>query len=85
MNDDEPIKYRKNFMKLSFEPDDDLPLGKTFSISNMIIDAASVLENGKYYGKYYLDICSNKCAYVLEKDGKHQQVFLHKCAYVMMF
>ena len=37
-------------MKIRFESDDDLPLGKTFSISDMIIGAASVLEkNFKYY------------------------------------
>ena len=28
INDDEAIKYRKDFMKISFESDDDLPLGK---------------------------------------------------------
>ena len=49
INDDEPIKYRKNFMKIKFESDDDLPLGKTFIIIDMIIVVASVLENkGKY-------------------------------------
>ena len=50
MNDDEPIKYRKNFIKIKFESDDDLPLGKTFNIAGMIIVVASVLKkNGKYY------------------------------------
>ena len=44
MNDDEPIKYRKEFMKIKFESDDDLPLGKTFNILNIIIVVASVLE-----------------------------------------
>ena len=49
INDDEPIKYRKNFMKIKFESDDDLPLGKTFIIIDMIIVVPSVLENkGKY-------------------------------------
>ena len=50
INDDEPIKYRKDFMKIRFQSDNDLPLGKTFSISDMIIGAASVLEkNVKFY------------------------------------
>ena len=50
MNDDELIKYRKDFIKIKFESDDDLPLGKTFNIAGMIIVVASVLEkNGKYY------------------------------------
>ena len=50
VNNHEPIEYRKNFMKIRFESDDDLPLGKTFNILDMIIVAASVLEK---YGKYY--------------------------------
>ena len=50
INDDEPIKYRKDFIKIKFESDDDLPLGKTFNIADMIIVVTSVLEeNGKYY------------------------------------
>ena len=50
INDDEPIEYRKDIMKIRFESDDDLPLDKTFNIVGMIIVAASVLEkNGKYY------------------------------------
>ena len=44
INDDEPIKYRKYFMRIKLESDDDLPLGETFSISDMIIVAVSVLE-----------------------------------------
>ena len=31
-------------MKIKFESDDDLPLGKTFSIFDMVIVGASVLE-----------------------------------------
>ena len=50
ISDDEPIKYRKDFIKIKFESDDDLPLGKTFNIVDMIIVVTSVLEeNGKYY------------------------------------
>ena len=60
INDDEPIKYRKDFMKTSFESDDDLPLGKTFNIADMIIVVASALEkNGKCYPQFFL----HKCAY----------------------
>ena len=32
INDDEPIEYRKDFIKIKCESDDDLPLGKTFNI-----------------------------------------------------
>ena len=49
INDDEPIKYRKDFMKIRFESVDDFLSSKTFNILDMIIAAASVLErNGKY-------------------------------------
>ena len=62
INDDEPIKYRKDFMKIKFESDDDLPLGKTFNITDIIIVAASVLEkNGIYYPQIFL----RECAYRL--------------------
>ena len=30
------VKYRKDFMKIRFESDDDFPLGKPFSILNMM-------------------------------------------------
>ena len=32
INDDETIECRKDFMKIRFESDDDLPLSKTFNI-----------------------------------------------------
>ena len=62
INDDEPIEYRKGFMKIKFESDDDLPLRKTFNILEMIIIVASVLEEN---GKYYPQICLNEFAYKL--------------------
>ena len=37
INADDPIEYRKDFMKIKFESDDDLPLGKAFNILDMII------------------------------------------------
>ena len=61
-NDDEPIKYRKDFMKIRFESDDHLPLGKTFNIVNLIIVAESVLEKD---GKFYPQIFLHECAYQL--------------------
>ena len=44
INHDEPIEYKKDFMKLKFESDDHLPLGKTFNILDIIIVATSVFE-----------------------------------------
>ena len=71
INDDEPIKYRKGFMKIRFESEDDLPFGKTFNILNMIIVVASVLKKWYHYW-YFKDggftfeshVC-NKCHNVL--------------------
>ena len=61
INDDEPIEYRKDFMKIRFESDDDLPLDKTFNVVDMIIVAASVLEkNGKFYPWIFLHECAYK-------------------------
>ena len=46
-------------MKIKFESENDLPLGKTFYILDMIIVAASVLEkNGKYYPQIFLHECA---------------------------
>ena len=48
-------------MKIKFESDNDLPLGKTINISDMILVAASVLEkNGKYYPQIFLHKCEDK-------------------------
>ena len=61
INDDEPMEYKKDFMKIRFESDDDLPLGKTFNIVGMIIVAASILEkNGKYYPQFFFHECAYK-------------------------
>ena len=49
-------------MKIKFESDDDLPLGKTFNILDMIIVVASVLEKN---GKYYPQISLHEGAYKL--------------------
>ena len=42
INGGEPIKYRKDFIKIRFESDDDLPLGKILSIPSMVIVTRSV-------------------------------------------
>ena len=49
-------------MRIKFESDDDLPLGETFSISDMIIAAVSVLKKNF---KYYPQIVLHECAYKL--------------------
>ena len=58
INNDEPIKYRKDFMKIRFGSDYDLPLGKTFNLVDMITAVPSVLEtDGKYYPQIFLQEC----------------------------
>ena len=45
-----PIKYEKDFMKIKFESNDDLPLGKILSIPVCVIVAGSVFQkNNNYY------------------------------------
>ena len=46
----EPIKYENDFMRIEFESDDNLLLGKTLNIPVCIILVKSVFqENDKYY------------------------------------
>ena len=55
INDDESIKYRKDFMKIRFESVNGLPQGETFNIIGVIIFAASVLgKKCKYYPQFFL-------------------------------
>ena len=45
-----PIKYEKDFMKIKFESNDDLPLGKILSIPVCIVTVRSVFqEENNYY------------------------------------
>ena len=53
-----PIEYKKEFMKVKFKSDDNLPLGKILSIHVCIITVKSVFqENNKYYPQVYLHEC----------------------------
>ena len=48
--------YEKDYMKIKFNSDDDLPLNKQLKFHNMIITIRSVFEeNGKFYPKVFLD------------------------------
>ena len=58
LNIGEPIKYRKDFMKIRFESDGKLPLGIMMDIPNMINVIASVFEKDvKCYPQVYLHEC----------------------------
>ena len=65
VNGGEPIKYRKNFMKVRIESDDELTLGKILSIPSIIIVTRSVFqEDGKRHPQVYLHDCVCVCVYV---------------------
>ena len=52
---DKPIKYERDFMKIRFESDDDLPLGKILSILVCIIAVESVSKkDNNYYPQAHL-------------------------------
>ena len=44
-----PIKYEKDFMKIKFESNDDLPLGKILSIPLCVIVVGSVFQKDNNY------------------------------------
>ena len=50
IGDNKVIKYIKDFMKIKFESDDDLPLGKILNIPVCVINAKGIFEeDSKYY------------------------------------
>ena len=55
---DKPGKYGKDFMKVEFDSDDNLPLNKTLKFHNLTITVRSVFqEDNKYYLQFFLDEC----------------------------
>ena len=50
-----PIEYKKDFKKIRFESDDDLSLGKVFSI--IIVNKSILQEDNKYYLQVFLHEC----------------------------
>ena len=58
-----PIKYKRDFMKISFGSDDDLPLGKILIIPKMIIVVRSVFQEDN---NYYPQVCLYECLYEFE-------------------
>ena len=51
-------EYGKDFMKIEFNSDDNLPLNKTLKLHNMtIVIKFAFQEDGKYYPQVFLDEC----------------------------
>ena len=64
-----PIEYKKDFMKIKFESDDDLPLGKILNIPVCAIIVNSVFqESNNYYPQVFLHEYFYEYKYKLE-DG----------------
>ena len=60
--DNKPSEYGKDFMKIRFNWDDNLPLNKTLKLHNLTVIARSVF---KEYGKYYPQVFWYECLYEL--------------------
>ena len=59
------IKYEKDFIKIKFESNDDLPLGKILNIPVCIMIVRSAFEDGNYYPQVLL----HECLYEYEKQN----------------
>ena len=58
INGGKPDEYGKDFMRIKFNSDDNLPLNKTMKLHNMTIIIRSVFEeDGKFYPQIFLDEC----------------------------
>ena len=60
INGSKSIEYKKDFMKIRFESDDDLPLGKILSIPFMVITGSVFQEGNMYYPQVRLHECVHK-------------------------
>ena len=66
-----PIEYQKDFMKIKFESDDNLPLGKILNIPVCIVIVRSVFQKNKnYYPQGFLHECFYEYEYEFE-DGSY--------------
>ena len=57
---DEPIKHKRDFMKIKLESDDDLPLGKVLGIPVMVVVTGSVFQEGN---EYCPQVLLHECVY----------------------
>ena len=56
INESKSGEYEKDFMKIKFNSNDDLPLSKTLMLHNLTTIVKSVFEeDGKYYPQVFLD------------------------------
>ena len=56
INDGKKVEYSKDFKKIKFESDDDLPMNKPVKLYLLTIIIRSVFsEDGKFYPQLFLD------------------------------
>ena len=61
MNNGKSGEYGKDYMKIKFNSDDDLPLNKQLKFINLTIIVRTVFEeDNKYYPPIILDECLHK-------------------------
>ena len=60
INADKSGEYKKDYIKIKFNSDDDLPLNKIPKLHMLTIIVRSVFEED---GKYYLQVFLNECLY----------------------
>ena len=51
------VEYEKDFMKIKFNSDDNLPLNKILKLHNLAVVVRSFFEDGKFYPQVFLDEC----------------------------
>ena len=75
----EPITYKKDFMKITFESDEDLPLGKILNIPILTIVTRTVFqEDNKYYPQVYFHECLYKFVQKLQKCYNMKELMVQK-------
>ena len=58
INGSKEDEYGKDFMKIKFDTDNNLPLNKSLKLHNLTIIIRSVFEeDGKFHPQIYLDEC----------------------------
>ena len=65
MTGDKVTKYSKDFMKIRFKTNDDLPLSKIINIAVCVIIVSSIFKENN---KYYPQVLFHDCFYEYEKD-----------------
>ena len=80
----EPFEYQKDVIKIGFESNNGLPLGKILSISVYVVNVRSVFEeNGKYYLQVHLKDCFFE--YEHENDDFLDYSCPKKCLIILIF